>query len=587
MRITMIEAVHPALFYIIGSLILPIVKRRPLRDIFILTIPILSFLQVLQLPEGQVWTIKILNYYLLPLKVDRLSLVFSYVFIIASFTGFVYALHVKTQGEHISALMYVGGTLGVTFAGDWITLLIGWELMAIASVFLIWYRRTPGALKAGFRYIMVHLVGGTLLLAGIALHVGSTASTTINRLPCEGFSAYLILTAFLINAAVPPLHAWLTDAYPEATVTGSVFLSAFTTKSAVYILLRVFPGAEILVWLGTIMALYGIVYAVLENDIRRLLSYHIVSQVGYMVCGVGLGSPLALNGSAAHAFCHILYKALLFMGVGVVIEGTGESKLTKLQGRNLYRELPFAFYLYMIGAFSISGVPLFNGFISKTMVVTSAGEIHRPLVHLLLHLASIGTFLHTGLKLPYGTWFGKAWDRNKKKESRSLRVPLNMYVAMAFNAALCVAIGIYPTVLYRLLPYEATYHPYTLYSVVTTIQLLLFTLPAFWMFLGQLVGEAKVSIDTDWFYRRGADLFFQFCISSDAIRSLGQRWMERLVMCASTFARNPWSLLTPAYGKAKKIASYDPDEYRQAIGVGIALFLALFSLLLGLSMNIR
>ncbi|MCX7981987.1 MAG: Na(+)/H(+) antiporter subunit D [Syntrophales bacterium] len=570
---------HPALFFIVGAILLPLVQTKFVRHMLLLGTPLLSFFSLLALEEGALWTADFFSYQLILLKSDPLSLVFAYVFVIASFTSFVYSLHVKNKGEHAAALLYVGGSLGVTFAGDWFTLLVSWELMAVSSVFLIWYRGTRTSLAAGFRYLMVHLLGGSFLLAGIVLHVGEGGNFYLTALPREGLATSLILISFILNAAVPPLHAWLTDAYPEATITGSVFLSAFTTKSAVYILLRVFPGAEILVWLGAIMAFYGVVYAAMENDVRRLLSYHIVSQVGYMVCGVGLGTPLSMNGAAAHAFCHILYKALLFMGVGVVIEATGKSKLTDLQGKNLYPRLPMAFFLYMIGAFSISGVPLFSGFVSKNMIVTAAGEVHRPFVHTLLHLASIGTFLSTTLKLPYGTWFGQAWkNRNEQRNLQIKNLPINMIIAMVLNALLCLIIGIFPTMLYQILPYEAEFLPYTVYSVATTLQLLLFSGLAFWLFMDRLRGTAAINIDIDWIYRRGAIWFYKMCNAVAFARSGLQKAVNSLLDLVTIIGINPLSFPSKWRRKEKKLIRYDPDNYRPPIGVAICSFLALFSL---------
>jgi multicomponent Na+:H+ antiporter subunit D len=311
-----------------------------------------------------------------------------------------------------------------------------------------------------------------------------------------GWGPALILLAFLINAAVPPLGAWLPDAYPEATVTGAVFMTAFTTKTAVYALIRGFPGEGLLVWLGAIMAVYGVVYAVLENDARRLLAYHIISQVGYMVCGVGLGTDLALNGATAHAFAHILYKALLFMGAGAVLHMTGLRKLSEMGG--LYKTMPLTLGLYMVGALAISAAPLFSGFVSKSMVVSAAGEDHRPLIFLMLSLASAGTFLHTGLKLPYYMFFGK------DSGVRGREPPANMLVAMGVAAAACVLIGVCPGLLYRHLPYEAQYHPYTLQHVTSTLGMLGFTALGFFLLLKHLDPEPKISLDTDWFYRKGS-----------------------------------------------------------------------------------
>ena len=557
--------------------------------------------------QGTYWRYHFLGYDLVFGRVDKLSLCFGYVFTIIAFLGMVYAIHVREPGQHVSAFLYVGSTLGVTFAGDLFTLFAFWEIMAIGSVFLIWFQRDKAALDAGFRYIMVHLFGGCVLLAGIVMHVANTGSTHFGLMEYGNLSSQLMLLGFIINAAVPPFHAWLSDAYPEATVTGSVFLTAFTTKSAVYVLLRSFPGVELLVWLGAIMALYGVVYAVLENDIRRLLAYHIISQVGYMVCGVGLGTEMAMNGATAHAFCHILYKALLFMGVGAVIHVTGKRKLTELQGRNLYKKMPICLSLYMIGGFSISAVPLFNGFVSKTMVVAATGELHRPIIHLMLHLASIGTFLHTGLKLPYGTWFGKAREGEKVDEIEGREPPLNMLIAMGMTAFLCILTGSYPQILYNILPYTVEFHPYTASHVMGMMQILMLTAAAFWIYIDKLGGEPTVSVDTDWFYRKPGTLVLWFCSNPLQNLRLGlQRFAARTVADVAALSKNPillpeiavrffhFQLMTRLYrlsgrsqdrldqlnnlesklAAVKKIA-YDNDVYRRPIGLGVLLAITL------------
>jgi len=350
----MIEWVPPGLILILGAFLIPFLKGR-LRQGYMLLLPIIAFISLLNMSEGTGFVTPFLEYDLIFGKVDKLSMAFGYVFVILTFIGILYALHVKNKGEHFSAILYAGSALGVVFAGDFLTLFIFWELMAFSSVFLIWYGGNKKSYEAGFRYLMVHVFGGLCLLAGIIMRLVNTGSIEFGPIDFGSPGSYLILIGFMINAAVPPLHAWLSDAYPEATVTGAVFLSAFTTKAAVYVLLRAFSGVEILIWFGAAMAVFGVIYAVLENDIRRLLAYHIISQVGYMVAGVGMGTMLAVNGSVAHAFSHILYKGLLFMGAGAVIHMTGRRKLTELGG--LYKTMPLTLGLYMIGAFSISAFP--------------------------------------------------------------------------------------------------------------------------------------------------------------------------------------------------------------------------------------
>ena len=491
------EWVHPGLLLIVGAWLVPLLKGTTKRAVMIV-VPAAALVDCLLLEPGTYGVVRFLGQDLVFGRVDRLSLLFSYVFSFLALLGMIYALHVDDDAQHVAALTYAGAALGTTFAGDFLTLFLFWEMMAVSAALLVWLRRERAAVAAGFRYLLVHMFGGLCLLGGIVLYWSRTGSLSFGDMsPYAGSAAFfLILLAFLLNAAVPPLGAWLPDAYPEATATGAIFMTAFTTKSAVYVLIRGFAGTEILVWLGAAMAVYGVVYAVLENDARRLLAYHIISQVGYMVCGVGIGTALALNGAAAHAFAHILYKALLFMGAGAVLHVTGLRKLSDMGG--LYRTMPWTFALYMVGAFAISAVPLFSGFVSKSMVVSAAGESHYAAIFLLLTLASAGTFLHTGLKLPYYMFLGT--DRHLAAREP----PSNMLAAMAFAAAACVLIGVAPALLYGYLPFPVEYAPYTARHVMATLGLLGFTAIGFWLLLAHLDPEPVVSLDTDWFYRKGA-----------------------------------------------------------------------------------
>jgi multicomponent Na+:H+ antiporter subunit D len=493
----MTDFIHPALLFILGALPIPFLKGS-IRKAYLLLIPALAILAVLTMQPGSYGEAEFIGQQILVAKVDRLSIVFATVFTIMALIGMVYALHLTSAGQHVAAFVYVGSALGVVFAGDYLTLFLFWEIMAFASAYLVFAQGGQQAIRAGFRYLMVHITGGVVLLGGIILNGLAAGSLLFG--PIEGGAgAFLILIGFMLNAAVPPLNAWLTDAYPEATVTGAVFMSAFTTKTAVYVLARAFPGTELLVWLGTAMALYGVVYAVLENDCRRLLAYHIVSQVGYMVAGIGIGTEMAVNGASSHAFAHILYKGLLFMGAGAVIHVTGRRKLTELGG--LYRTMPLTVALYMIGAFAISAFPFFSGFVTKSMVVAAAGQDHRAWVVLALTMASSGTFLHTGLKLPYYMFFGT----DRKLEARE--PPRNMLIAMGMAAAFCIAIGVFPQPLYALLPYPVDFEPYTGVHVTESLGILMFTALGFVIFLRALDPENTISIDTDWFYRKGARAF--------------------------------------------------------------------------------
>ena len=494
--------IHPSILFIAGAFLIPFLWGN-VRKVFLLLIPALALIIVASTAQGTYGSFEFLGREIIFGKVDGLSLVFSYVFTIVAFIGMVYSLHVEDVSQHSAAFFYIGSSLGVVFAGDFAVIFIFWEIMAFASAYLIFAQRDAASVKAAFRYILMHIFGGVCLLGGIVLHYADYGSTLFGPLQQDGsLGFYLILIGFILNAAVPPLHSWLPDAYPEATITGAVFMSAFTTKTAVYVLIRAFPGTELLVWMGTIMAVYGVFYATLQDNMRRLLSYHIVSQVGYMVAGIGLGSQLALNGSVSHAFTHILYKGLLFMGTGSVMFMTGKRRLSELGG--LYKYMPITMLLYMIAGFSISAFPLFSGFVSKSMIIAAANHDHRAIIVLLLTLTSAGTFLSTTLKLPYFAFFGKD-SGIKAKEP-----PINMLIGMGIAAFLCVAIGIFPDPLYNVLPFPVDFEPYTGDHVTSSLGILLFTALGFFLLIKKLKPAPHITLDTDWFYRKGTLIFMWF-----------------------------------------------------------------------------
>jgi multicomponent Na+:H+ antiporter subunit D len=492
--------VHPAAWLVLGAVLLPLVRKPGLRKALVVAVPLVVLYRIYHLP-ATFGAVHYLGFDLLFGRVDKLSFVFLNMFTLTAIIACIYGLHVKETGQHIAAFLYVAGSLGTVLAGDYLTLFIFWELMACASVFLIWYRRTPASRKAGMRYLMVHIAGGLILLAGIFFRYQHLHTLQFTRIPVDQatFAEYLIMIGFALNAAVPPLHAWLSDAYPEATVTGAIFLCAFTTKTAVYTLARGFPGFDVLAVAGAIMTLYGILFVVVENDSRRILSYHIISQVGYMVCGVGIGTAMAINAACAHAYAHVIYKALLFMGAGSVLQMTGRSKLTELGG--LYRVMPMALIFTVIGGMAISGFPLTSGFVSKSMVIASAGESHRTVLMLMLLAAAVGTFLSVGIKLPYCIWYRRDMGITAQDP------PWNMQAGMIVASFFCIFIGVYPDWLYRMLPFPVDFHPYAGQHLFETLQLLGFTGLGFYLLVNRLKPRAIINLDLDWLYRKGTVLF--------------------------------------------------------------------------------
>jgi multicomponent Na+:H+ antiporter subunit D len=496
--------IAPSLIFIAGALLVPFFKGR-LKVAFMLLLPVLSFIILAHVSEGKQWTFSILDYDLILGRIDRLSRLFGYIFCIAAFIAILFAARVKNDLEHVAALLYVGSTMGVTFAGEFLSLYVFWEIMAIASTFLILAERSKEAQAAAFRYVLIHLFGGLLLLAGIILTYHQTGTMEFDYIGLKGAASYLIFAGILINVGAPPLHAWIKDAYPEATVTGSVFLCVFTTKSAVYLLARTFPGTPMLIYLGALMTVFPVFYAVLENNVRRILAYSLINQNGFMLVGIGLGTALAINGSVSHAFCHIIYKSLLFMSTGSVLYMTGKIKCTDLGG--LYKTMPMTCLFCVVAAASISAFPLFSGFVSKSMIISAVGHHKMAIIWLMLQFAAAGIILYQGLRVPYFVFF------SEDSGIRTKEPPLNMIIAMALAASLCVFIGIYPQPLYALLPYpDVVYVPYTEAHVVGMLQLLLFGVLAFILLIrSDFYPKAlrTINLDTDWFYRKGGRLVYR------------------------------------------------------------------------------
>jgi multicomponent Na+:H+ antiporter subunit D len=484
-------AEHPVLPMLVAALAVAVLPRRAAIVTSVLA-PVAAALLLARVDRSDSHSIGFYGYELAPLRLDDLAAPFAYAFVAVTALAMLYGARVLGRTERAAALLHAACGLGVVLAGDLLSLFVWWEVKAVAGAVLIAASGRSTGAAAALRYLYVHVAGGTVLLAGIVWHLSGGGSLAFEAFG-SGAAGWLVLVAFALSAAVPPLHAWLPDAYPEASVAGTVVLSAFTTKAAVYALARGSAGTDVLVVVGVAMALYGVVYAVLENDVRRLLSYHIVSQVGFMVAAVGIGTEAAINGATAHAVAHLFYKGLLLMGVGAAVHATGRQTLTEMGG--LARAMPLVLALYLVGALSISGVPLFSGFVSKELVVDAARGDGLDLVVQLLKLASVGTFLSTALKLPWFGWGGP--DRGIAVRP----VPRTMVAAMLVAAAANLAIGLHPAPLYDLMPFPVDYSPFTAAKLVEVTQLLGFTALAFWLLLRRLHGEPTITLDTDWLYR--------------------------------------------------------------------------------------
>ncbi len=521
--------IHPGLVICLGGLLIPFIPWRRVKLAYFLLLPLVGLGILISTSMGMFgslppWpeaihkgNLPFLHYSLNIVRINKLSLLFGYVYVIAAFCMNIYALRVKNDWEHVAAMIYVGSALGAIFAGDFLTLFFCLEIMSWAPFFLLLFRGTRKAQGAAIRYVLWHHLSGVSILAGILIHAHQTGSIEFTKVPWgwggEYIGANLILLGFVINSATTPFHSWLSDTYSEATPSGSVYMTAYTTKTAIFCLIITFSGVPLLMWMGAIQAVFALFLAVLENDGRRLCSYHIISQIGYMVAGVGMGTAMGVNGAASHALCHIIYNALLYMGAGCALVVVGTAKFNELGG--LYKYMPISFWLYMVGGFSISGFPLFNGFISKAMTIEAAELIHDPVIYLLLEGATVGTFLHTGLKLPWNIWLQGRDEpppniRARLKDS-ALNTPVHMLAGMAILAFLCIFLGVYPKILYDMLPYPVEYVPFTVTRVFSITQMFIFAFLGFWILRKMVQGYPSYVIDTDWLVRMPGKWFMRFC----------------------------------------------------------------------------
>ena len=508
---TMDIGFHPAFALILGGLVAAVLRGR-YASMALVIAPILGFWQVYALDIGSLSSMTLFGYDIIGVEVDKQAKVFGYLFHLAALVAGIYSFHVRDPWQISMALFYAASAVGVAFAGDMISLFLWWEGLAITSVFQIWGRKTKEAEESGFRYLFFHVSSGLLLLAGILFRYHGEGPSAFllepltESLEAGDLGSWLILLAIGIKAAFPGLHTWLKDGYSEATPTGPVWLCAFTTKCAVCMLVRLFPGADILITIGGVMAMFPIFYAVIENDLRRVLCYSKINQIGFMVVGIGIGTELAIDGAIAHAFTHVLYKGLLFMSMGAVLFRTGEIRGSHLGG--LYKSMPWTTGFCIVGAASISAFPLFSGFISKSIIITETARNGHMVIWLCLLFASAGVFHHAGIKIPFFAFF--AHDSGKRPKE----APLNMLIAMGISSFMCIFLGCNPQWLYEMLPYGAAgYHPYDATHVITQVEILLFSALAFTLLnlWGKYPPELpSVNLDIDWIYRKVGRSFLRY-----------------------------------------------------------------------------
>ncbi|MFQ5563722.1 MAG: Na(+)/H(+) antiporter subunit D [Parvularculaceae bacterium] len=495
---------NPAVILTVGALLCVFVPAA-LRRVFMLVFVAAGAAQLYRLGLGEFGAVTLFGETLTTLRIDPLARVFAVVFHIAAALNIIYAWHEKDRAQSFATLAYPAAALGGVLAGDLITLFVWWELAAITSVFFVWAPGTRATYLSGLRYLSIQILSGVLLLAAVVLIFRETDSLAFGEVglrDAEGalkLSGLVLFLAFGIKSAFPLLHNWVQDAYPRASISGTIVLSIFTTKLAVYSLARAFPGTHELIYIGAVMTLFPIFFALIENDLRKVLCYSINNQVGFMVVGIGVGTAASLNGAVGYAFSNIIFESLLFMAVSAAMYRTGTSKATELGG--LYRTMPLTMIYCVIGALSISAFPLFAGFVTKGLIIDGVAGEHMFWIWLVMLFASAGVLEHAGIKIPYFTFF--AHDSGKRPKE----APPMMLVAMTASAILCVGIGVFPEPLFALLPYQdhiAGYDPYTPWHVIEQTQLLLFAVLAFALLIvwkWYPAEKALVNLDTDWFYR--------------------------------------------------------------------------------------
>lgn len=488
----------PFALFFLGALLLAVVPAKA-RPGVLVGVPLISFVRYLLLPEGYSVETSLCGYDLtLFTGANGFSRLFLILFHVAAIIGALFSAHLKDRGQSIAALVYAGSALGAVGAGDLISLFVFWEIMAVSSTGLIWARRSDRSLRAAQRYLLWQMLSGLLLVAGIGWYASATGSIAIAELGLSAPGGWLIFLGIGTKACFPFLHTWLVDGYPEATPTGAVWLSSFTTKAAIYALARMFPGEPELIFIGAAMAAFPIFYAVIENDMRRVLGYSMINQIGFMLVGIGIGGSLGLNGAVAHAFNDVLFKGLLFMTMGSVLQATGRIHASDLGG--LAKSMPWTARFCLVGAASISAFPLFGGFVSKSMIMAAAVHAELWWVWFVLLFAAAGVFHHAGIKIPFFAFYG---HDSKLPASDP---PKNQLLAMGLAATLCVVIGSFPHwTLYRLLPLENHYAPYDVTHVLSQLQLLFFSALAFtWLQRSGLYPPElhSTNLDSDWLLRK-------------------------------------------------------------------------------------
>ena len=410
------------------------------------------------------------------LEVDALSLFFGLLVSCVVFIACIYSIQYMGHDHNVPQyytlfLMLAGGVMGLVLSGDLFNMFIMVEILTFAAVALTAFRNTAnGALEAAFKYLVVGCIGSTCILAGTimlyaqvhTLNLAQMSALIPGNLSTATKVAFaLLFIGFCTKAFLVPFHPLAADAHGAAPASISVLISGVLTKSGIYGLIRLsyflFQSMALgtmqfwLVFLGSVSMFVCVTMALAQHDFKRLLAFHSISQIGYVLAAVGLCTAFGVSSGLYHAMNHTLFKGLLFLAAGAVLHETGTTDLDKLGG--LSKKMPHTTVLFLVGAFSISGIPPFNGFASKWMIyqatyqkAVETGNIGFLLVTICALVTSTLT-LASFVKVTQSVFFGQL----PKEYENVKEVPFGMRLAMGILALMCLAGGLFPDAVTRYL----------------------------------------------------------------------------------------------------------------------------------------
>ncbi|MBZ4662340.1 MAG: hypothetical protein JG776_22 [Caloramator sp.] len=467
----------------IGAFIVALVKEKNemLRNTIVLIATFLSFIFTIMMYRPIIIEGNILTYWMgnwepikdwaigIGLEVDQLSLFFglfiSLSIVLSALYSFRYIERETGKDKYyVLFLMMSASVMGFIFTGDLFNMYVMIEIMTFASVALTAFRNDrPEAVEAGFKYIAIGSIGSSLILLATVIIYAQFHTLNLAQLAGELYNNYTAITIFalalmIVGYAVKvfavPTHFVAPDAYMVAPSSISMLFSGIVNKAAVYGILRIIYVVYqsmnlssmqfLLVFWGTVTMFIGVTMALAQHDFKRLLAFHSISQIGYVITGIGLTTALGITGGLYHALNHTLFKGLLFLCAGAVFYATGTTDLDKLGG--LAKRMPQTTLIFLIGAFSISGIPPFNGFVSKWIIYQASYEAGYAPVTIIALIVSVMT-LASFIKVAQSAFFGQLPKEFKNVEE----VPLSMRIPMWIMAILCIVGGIVPSVVTKYL----------------------------------------------------------------------------------------------------------------------------------------